>query len=193
MPLRPIDAIFVHPERRSYVVYYRGALWQLPRMKMDYAAWQHRQPYTGNTHALYLSSRQIIHDPLLSKQLRTLDLPMAIRGSTLPRFEAWWETHGYDWLKEKIATGQSPLAAHQSTAATLTDNTQRDISHQIELIPNSNAAQPNRKSKNGKDSTKLIPKNSQRITPSSATSQTTTDIFGDMLAELVDEVLHCRA
>ena len=40
MPLRPIDAVFVHPKQRLYVVYYRGELWQLPRMKIDDKSWQ---------------------------------------------------------------------------------------------------------------------------------------------------------
>lgn len=157
MPLRPIDAIFVHPEWRLYVVYYRGALWQLPRMKVDDAAWQRRQPYNGDTNALYVSRRQVIHDPVLAQKLRTLDLPAAVYGSTLPLFEAWWEVHGFYWLKEKIISGQSPLAAHRLTALRSALNTTAN---------NSGAIQP-------KDL-----KN--------------TDIFADMLADLVDEVMHHR-
>ena len=56
MPLRPIDAIFVHPKRRLYVVYYRGELWALPRMKIDDRSWQNRQPYTDDSSSLYLSA-----------------------------------------------------------------------------------------------------------------------------------------
>lgn len=143
MPLRPIDAIFVHPKWRLYVVYHRGALWQLPRMKIDNAAWQRRQPYNGSTEALYVSRRQVIHDPILAQKLRTLDLPAAVYGSTLPLFETWWEVNGFYWLNEKIISGQSPLAAHKIGI---------------------------RQSKDLKN----------------------TDIFADMLADLVDEVIHHR-
>ena len=118
MPLRPIDAIFVHPKQRLYVVYYRGELWQLPRMKIDDRSWQNRRPYTDDSSSLYLSIHQAISDPILAQKLRTLDLPVAVRGSTLPRFEAWWEAHGFRWLKDRLLTGESPLAAHQTTTPT---------------------------------------------------------------------------
>lgn len=81
MPLRPIDAIFVHPKRRLYVVYYRGELWQLPRMKIDDRSWQNRQPYTDDSRSLYLSIHQAINDPILAQKLRTLNLPVAVRGA----------------------------------------------------------------------------------------------------------------
>ena len=103
--MRPIDAIFVHPKRRLYVVYYRGELWELPRMKIDDRSWQNRQPYTDDSSGLYLSIHQAISDPILTQKLRTLNLPAAVRGSTLPRFEAWWEAHGFKWLKDKLTTG----------------------------------------------------------------------------------------
>lgn len=121
MPLRPIDAIFVNPEKRLYVVYLRGELWQLSRMKITDTAWQRRQPYHGDTNSLYLCHNQNIADPILAQKLRTLNLPHAVRGSTLPRFEAWWETHGFEWVKQLINQGQSPLAAHQ-TSRNLTDS-----------------------------------------------------------------------
>ena len=117
MPLRPIDAIFVHPKQRSYVVYYRGELWCLPRMKIDDRSWQNRRPYIDDSRSLYLSIHQAISDPILAQKLRTLDLPDAVRGSTLSRFELWWETHGFKWLKDKLTTGQSPLAAHQGMSS----------------------------------------------------------------------------
>lgn len=114
MPLRPIDAIFVDPEQRSYVVYYRGALWKLPRMKMDDRSWQNRRPFKEGSRAIYLSIHQAISDPVLAQKLRTLDLPVAVHGSTLPRFEGWWEMHGFKWLEEQLSIGQSPLAAHKA-------------------------------------------------------------------------------
>ncbi|MGP4714212.1 MULTISPECIES: hypothetical protein [unclassified Psychrobacter] len=114
MPLRPIDAIFVNPKRRLYVVYYRGVLWQLPRMKVDAAAWRRRKPYDGDKDELYLSRMQAIADPTLAAKLRTLNLPQAVRGSTLARFEAWWETQGYYWIKDLVDNHQSPLAVHQT-------------------------------------------------------------------------------
>ena len=165
MPLRPIDAIFVHPERRLYVVYYRGALWQLPRMKIDDASWQRRQPYDGSTEALYLSRHQSIHDPVLAQKLRTLNLPMAVRGITLPRFEAWWETHGFDWLREKLVVGQSPLAVHTETSTT-TNSEARSTAPK-----NNDAKKPSKQN----DSIQATDK---------------TDVFADMLAELVEEVLY---
>lgn len=127
MPLRPIDAIFVHPQHRLYVVYYRGVLWQLPRMKIDNSAWQRRQLYDDDINALYLSRRQVIRDPILAQKLRTLNLPDAVRGSTLPKFEAWWEVHGFAWLKNKLTTGQSPLAAERANSSTMKANATSDI------------------------------------------------------------------
>lgn len=171
MPLRPIDAIFVHPERRLYVIYYRGELWQLPRMKIDDTSWQRRQPYNGATNALYLSSHQAINDPVLAQKLRTLNLPHALRGSTLPRFEAWWETHGFDWLKDQLTTGQSPLAAHAKTAG------------------NQSASNPNLQS--GQPTNSDINTNTNHTSSDQTTAQApATDIFADMLADLADEVMH---
>ncbi|MBP2281000.1 hypothetical protein H4W00_001813 [Psychrobacter sp. PL19] len=160
MPLRPIDAIFVHPEQRLYVVYYRGALWQLPRMKIDNTSWQRRQPYNGSKNALYLSSHQAIVDPILALKLRTLDLPAAIRGITVPRFEAWWETHGFDWLKNKLTASQSPLAAHAKMSG---EPFVFNLTHKPNL-PSSD---------NSQTSVQVV----------------ATDIFTDMLADLADEVM----
>lgn len=121
MPLRPIDAIFVHPQQRLYVIYLRGELWQLPRMKIDDRAWQRRQSYNGDINALYLSRNQSIADPILAQQLRTLNLPAALRGITLPKFEAWWEVHGFKWLRDLLDDGQSPLTKHATSATAATD------------------------------------------------------------------------
>lgn len=170
MPLRPIDAIFVHPKRRLYVVYYRGELWQLPRMKIDDRSWQNRQPYTDDSRSLYLSIHQAINDPILAQKLRTLNLPVAVRGSTLPRFEAWWEAHGFEWLKDKLTMGESPLAAHQIKAidnhVTSPSNDQPVLSNQNSTISHKNNSEK-----------KLL-------------SDSETDVFADMLADLADEVLH---
>ena len=170
MPMRPIDAIFVHPKRRLYVVYYRGELWQLPRMKIDDRSWQNRQPYTDDSRSLYLSIHQAINDPILAQKLRTLNLPVAVRGSTLPRFEAWWEAHGFEWLKDKLTMGESPLAAHQIKAidnhVTSPSNDQPVLSNQNSTIDHKNNSEK-----------KLLP-------------DSETDVFADMLADLADEVLH---
>lgn len=170
MPLRPIDAIFVHPERRLYVVYYRGALWQLPRMKIDYAAWQRRQPYDGDINTLYLSSNQAIADPILAQKLRTLNLPAAVRGSTLPRFESWWAFHGFEWLKELLNDGKSPLAAHHSSITT----------------PALEDSSVKRSTKNVTNNTVDDIKNTENTLSPSAEG----DIFADMLADLTNDVLN---
>jgi len=167
MPLRPIDAIFVHPKQRLYVVYYRGELWQLPRMKIDDRSWQNRRPYTDDSSSLYLSIHQAISDPVLAQKLRTLDLPIAVRGSTLPRFEAWWEAHGFRWLKDRLLTGKSPLAAHQTSAPA------KVLSNQPDSLIN---RQTNSQADKGNEEPVPIP-------------SMDTDIFADMLAELTDEVL----
>ncbi|WP_201589791.1 hypothetical protein [Psychrobacter fozii] len=172
MPLRPIDAIFVHPKRRLYVVYYRGELWQLPRMKIDDRSWQNRQPYTDDGKSLYLSIHQAISDPILAQKLRTLNLPVAVRGSTLPRFEAWWEAHGFKWLTEKLTSGESPLAAHQTMPARTTND-------QPALPSNSPPVPSNTESQLSSDN------NEQKTT-----LPLETDVFADMLADLADEVLH---
>ena len=170
MPMRPIDAIFVHPEKRLYVVYFRGELWQLPRMKIDHAAWQRRQPYNGDVKSLYLSRHQAITDPILAQKLRTLNLPEAVRGSTLPRFEDWWEVHGFEWLRALLHDGKSPLAAHQS-------NTEEPISA-VQSLGNDNEA----------TSTVNNAEKTKPITPPVAED----GIFDDMLADLTNEVLHHR-
>lgn len=170
MPMRPIDAIFVHPEKRLYVVYFRGELWQLPRMKIDHAAWQRRQPYNGDVKSLYLSRHQAITDPILAQKLRTLNLPEAVRGSTLPRFEDWWEVHGFEWLRALLHDGKSPLAAHQS-------NTEEPISA-VQSLSNDNEA----------TNTVNNAEKTEPITPPVAED----DIFDDMLADLTNEVLHHR-
>ena len=177
MPLRSIDAIFVHPKRRLYVVYYRGELWKLPRMKIDDQSWQNRQPYTDDSRGLYLSIHQAISDPILAQKLRTLNLPAAVRGSTLPRFEAWWEAHSFKWLKNKLATAESPLAAHQIVVPKM--DTAKAIDSQTASSSNYQAAPLNN------DST-IKQKSSEQKTAAVAD----TDVFADMLADLASEVLN---
>ncbi|AAZ18980.1 hypothetical protein Psyc_1129 [Psychrobacter arcticus 273-4] len=176
MPLRPIDAIFVHPKRRLYVVYYRGELWELPRMKIDDQSWQNRQPYTDDSRGLYLSIHQTISDPTLAQKLRTLNLPAAIHGSTLPRFEAWWEAFGFKWLKDKLATGESPLAAHQV------------------VVPKMDAAKAFDNQTASPSNYQAAPLNNDRTIKQKSGEQKTaavadTDVFADMLADLANEVL----
>jgi len=171
MPLRPIDAIFVHPKQRLYVVYYRGELWCLPRMKIDDRSWQNRRPYVDDSRSLYLSIHQAISDPILAQKLRTLDLPAAVRGSTLSRFELWWETHGFKWLKDRLTAGQSPLAAHQAMGF------ERPTAN--EFIDAS--VQPSNFNTNDNDSNKH-----DESLESSAIEK---DVFADMLAELTDEIM----
>lgn len=173
MPLRPIDAIFVNPEQRLYVVYYRGELWQLPRMKIDDISWQNRRLYTDDSNALYLSSYQTINDPVLAQKLRTLNLPIALHGSTLSQFEAWWETHGFKWFKDTLTMGQSPLAAHQ-TATSI-----KAIDNQLTYPSNYQPDLPRYDNSMGHESAEKI-----------ITSSAKTDIFAEMLADLIDEVLH---
>ena len=175
MRLRPIDAIFVHPKRRLYVVYYRGELWELPRMKIDDKSWQNRKPYTDDSRELYLSIHQAISDPVLAQKLRTLNLPAAVRGSNLPRFEAWWEAHGFNWLKDKLATGESPLAAHQITAPTKTVDNQPSSASNYSPAPVSIDDSTNHESPVQKDMPVV---------------KEATDIFADMLADLASEVLN---
>ncbi|MBP3944694.1 hypothetical protein [Psychrobacter sp. K31L] len=181
MPLRPIDAIFVHPKQRLYVVYYRGDLWQLPRMKIDDRSWQNRRPYKDDSSSLYLSIHQAISDPLLAQKLRTLDLPVAVRGSTLPRFEAWWEAHGFKWLKDRLLTGESPLAAHTETGAINdgeTDST-ATLNSKSPSVDNKSAGQQSRVQNSD---TKKVCKQDDNLQAK--------DVFADMLADLVEEVLY---
>ncbi len=170
MLLRPIDAIFVHPKQRVYVVYYRGELWQLPRMKIDNRSWQNKRLYTDDGSGLYLSTHQTINDPVLSQKLRTLNLPIAVHGSTLPRFEAWWENHGFKWLRDKLLVGQSPLAAHQTSAKAI-DNSPISTS-------NYHRAENDH-----------IRTDHHSITQTALPS-IKKDVFAEMLAELTDEVLN---
>ena len=169
MPLRPIDAIFINPKKRQYVVYYRGELWQLPRMKIDASAWQRRQPYLNATNELYLSRKQAISDPTLASHLRTLHLPDALRGASLPRFEAWWRVHGFTWLKAHLDEGISPLAAHRETLPE---------SQQTRSTPAINQQKSNRSMAQA------------LIKSDSNDKQESTDVFSGMLATLADEVRH---
>ncbi|MGP5406821.1 hypothetical protein ACTXLW_04330 [Psychrobacter celer] len=178
MPLRPIDAIFVHPKKRLYVVYYRGELWQLPRMRINDNAWQNRKPYTDDSSGLYLSIHQAISDPILAQKLRTLNLPAAVHGSSLSRFEAWWQAHGFKWLKDKLSTGESPLAAHQVKTI---DNKPTSPSHYhpAAASKNEDTSAPSR-----------LKTNSPSGNDSAVNTAATTDIFANMLADLAEEVLH---
>ena len=192
MPLRPIDAIFVHPKRRLYVVYYRGQLWQLPRMKLDAAAWQRRQPYLDNTELLYLSSRQFIQDSVLAAHLRTLNLPAVIRGSSLARFEQWWEVQGFEWLSQILKEGKSPLAVHQNTA-----NIRRSKPDYIVTKANSKHSLTDNKPKIVHDIASIKPivkpiVQSNNIIQDSLTKDSVlpADVFDSMLADLTDEVLN---
>ena len=185
MPLRPIDALFIHLERRVYVVYYRGELWQLPRMKIDELSWQRRQPYQGSPDALYLSRHQAIQDPVLAQKLRTLNLPMAVRGITLPRFEAWWESHGFDWLKDQLTIGESPLAAHTTTSTTTNSET-RSIAPQDSTSTSAN--NDNSAEQNSSTQTQESKKVSKQNDSIQATEK--TDVFAELLADLVEEVLY---
>ena len=171
MTLRPIDAIFVHPKRRLYVVYYRGELWELPRMKIDDRSWQNRKPFTDDSSGLYLSIHQTISDPVLAQKLRTLNLPDAVRGSTLPRFEAWWEAHGFKWLKDKLTVGASPLAAHQTVASNTLPT---------KAIDNTRVSPSEYQPTISSDADTIESKNSEQK----------TDVFADMLTALANEVLH---
>lgn len=184
MPLRPIDAIFVHPERRLYVVYYRGELWQLPRMKIDDASWQRRRPYIGDAGALYLSSHQTIQDPILAQKLRTLHLPTAVRGSTLSRFEAWWEMHGFKWITAILNTGQSPLAGQQANFHSST-NSGAHIASSSVLSPTKAVVKNNINTQNNTTKPKKM--------TSSTNTNLESDIFATMLAELTDEVRNYRS
>ena len=166
MPLRPIDAIFVHPKRKIYVVYYRGALWQLPRMSINHAAWQRRQPYTDSPSELYLSRYQIIHDTVLAKKLCTLNLPTSLHGSTLLQFESWWDTHGFSWINAQPASSQSPLNDNHDNGAVIEPNDLNNHTVQKTVTP-----QTNKSATDNKDA------NTENI-----------DIFTDMLADLANEV-----
>jgi len=101
MPLRPVNAIFVHQLTRSYVIYHCGELWKLPRMKLDLASWQRRKPYRGPLMALTLCSSQFIADTGLSDKLNTYDFPKVLHGINVAKFESWWRLHGFDWQRKR--------------------------------------------------------------------------------------------
>lgn len=175
MPLRPIDAIFVHPQRRCYVIYHGGELWQLTRMKLDEASWWRRQPYRGDVEALYLSQRQYIDDIDLATKLRTLDLPKNLHGISFPKFEDWWLTHGFEWLKDIIIKGDSPLAAHSEQAKDISGMTKATAA--AKSLPEKTSSATN---------------DSRPPTTAPPARPSTGNVFDDMLAELADEVLNTR-
>lgn len=215
MPLRPIDAIFVHPQQRCYVIYYRGELWQLARMKLDNNSWQRRQPYKGDPNSLFLSQNQAIEDLVLAGQLRTLALPDNLHGTSLPKFEDWWLTHGFDWLKDILLKGDSPLAGHarqsvendkdERTQAdkALIDSTDNSAQANSQNNPEPPLASPNQEASstsinttNANTSTTASQANlvntasqSSASSKDKKTQAKTGNIFDDMLAELAEEVL----
>lgn len=172
MPLRPIDAIFVHPQKRFYVVYYRGELWQLPRMKIDMTSWQNRTPYKGEKRALYLTQSQQIADLTLAAQLRTLQLPDNIHGCHLPKFEDWWETHGYTWLKNKLLAGESPLAGNAMMTAKPSTNPTNTKSASAKVAAGTNATPNSATKETVAEAEKPQPSTVEVTTPTP--SQTTT-------------------
>jgi hypothetical protein len=89
----------------------------------------------------------------------------------LPRFEAWWEAHGFKWLKDRLLTGESPLAAHQTTTPAA-----KVLNNQSDPLTDCQT--------NGHTDESGEVNEEQVSTPSAD-----TDIFADMLAELTDEVL----
>lgn len=199
MPLRPIDAIFVHPEWQCLVIYQRGELWQLPRFKLDSQSWQYRQPYIGQTSALFLRRQQRIDDAVVSAQLRTLDLPTSVQGRSLEIFEQWWDVHGYNWLKEKVTQGINPLAS-ASSASSHDDSpttTQQPTAIENTASPTS-ASQSNTADHNSQHQADSEPKQQtkqkqQTSTPnldksSQKDSQNSSDVFDDMLAQLLDDL-----
>lgn len=172
MPLRPIDAIFFHPKHKFYVVYLRGELWQLPRMKLDSRSWQRKRPYEGDPSELYLLREQKVQDTQLAAQLRTLNLPDNVQGCSLPKFEEWWANHGYDWLKSQIDTGQSPLTAVEATSkkdGSDEKNSDMNLNEEITI---------KQKEKTMDD------KNPETVKKSNDNS-----IFDDMLAQLTEDLL----
>lgn len=194
-PLRPIDALFVHPKQRCYVIYNRGTLWQLPRMKIDNASWQRRTPYVGDTHILHLSRNQILNDPILSQQLRTLNLPAAVRGITLPQFEVWWETHGFEWTKKTLLAGQSPLAAHQMAQPKSVSRVEQDHAQTDDHVQDITDKVTNTTKSNAIRQTNMA---TSAATPRADTAEhhltknSVTDIFADMLDDLTQEMLNLK-
>lgn len=200
MPMRPVDAIFVDPKQRLYVIYQSGEMWQLPRMKIDMAAWNRRQPYSGDKNALYLSRRQAINDKALAQKLRTLNLPATAHGISLPRFEAWWEVQGFNLLKGLIDKNISPLAAYDNHADNIGSPTSNVVNSNELIVENIAAINRLDSLKTTDNSTKsstanLDDKNHKVNTQPTKLSNDTsseTDIFATMLAELTDEVLSHR-
>lgn len=137
MPLRPVNAIFIEQKQQFIVVYQQGKLWQLPRMKLDMSAWRYRKPFTGNKSALILAHNQHITDTTLAQKLPTHQLPDALHGLNLPRFETWWRQNGFDWLNNRQndnaninskvnTTLKADASNHKNTQPSARSNTQSD-------------------------------------------------------------------
>lgn len=180
MPLRPIDAIFIYPQLRCYVVYHQGELWQLTRMKLDDVSWQRRKPFEGDITALHLSRKQTITDPKLARKLHTLVLPEALHGISLSKFKAWWRANGKNYYKKGLNQPGSP-APGLLNEQTLTEKSRQDrlasADQRVNSAPSTNA----------NNSVEPATKADQVDKPyASATSP--ENIFDDMLMVLTDEV-----
>lgn len=181
MPLRPIDAIFIYPKKRCYVVYNQGKLWILPRMKLDKTTWEYKKPFTENPKEIYLSSQQRLDDPDLAQALFTLELPESLHGSDVEKFEAWWLNHGLEWLNH--APNQTQTTASPPKKPTQT-NAQPNQSPQIK-------PQKAEQQINQKPDPQPVQQPAQKPKPAPNTNNKTAsgDVFEDMLDELNHELL----
>lgn len=142
MPLRSIDAIFIQPKDKYYVIYQSGKLWQLPRLKIDVSSWQRKIPYQGSKSHLYLSRQQHITDKILKQKIHTLDLPESLHGCSVTQFENWWQMNALSWLRQQKEQETKPSPKHsQSETQTQSDDVKANL-HTINdnAVDNTNAS-----------------------------------------------------
>lgn len=149
MPLRPVNAIFYHPKLKCIVVYQKGKLWQLSRMKLDMESWRRKTEFKGEKTELYLNGQQLITDEKLAKILPTQNFPETLKNATFHKFETWWLTNGFNWLlkpAESNSTNLQETKTDQSNNSILDSKKITEIN--IEELNNVSSSTDNTNSKN---------------------------------------------
>ena len=147
LPLRPINAIFVHPKDRYYVVLMQGdnperyELHRVSRMKLDGTSWQRRTPYAGNIDDLKLVKDQRIAESQLQRTITTENLPATLHGRTVSFFLNWWQNNGYEWHQNNHSQTDKPNA-QSGNLSQIQSQTEQHPNQQ--LNPNQNSATQSR-------------------------------------------------
>lgn len=119
---RFVDAVFIEPKNRFYVILHKGKFWRLPRMQLTNNAWLLKKPYVGSHDDIFMVKDQRIHDSVLAKTLHTHQFPPQLANISATRFLQWWSSKDYLWVNQEKKLVNSTGSAHndKSTPAMAT-------------------------------------------------------------------------